>query len=175
MTGPGLYANIHAKRKRGGKMRKKGAKGAPKSSDFARAARTAKKDGGTTKLPRPTTSPGRQKEIKFKDEKMKKMLGNIGKLISKAPRNAKATGRKKFKKGGFPDFSGDGKITRKDILMGQGAIPKPKKKMKRGGLSRPKRVDNVPAKMIKKPVDLKKVKPAMKRGGMAKKKRIKKK
>ena len=25
----GLYANIHAKRKRGGKMRKKGAKGAP--------------------------------------------------------------------------------------------------------------------------------------------------
>ena len=33
----GLYANIHAKRKRGGKMRKKGAKGAPKASDFARA------------------------------------------------------------------------------------------------------------------------------------------
>ena len=27
--GKGLYANIHAKRKRGGKMRKKGAKGAP--------------------------------------------------------------------------------------------------------------------------------------------------
>ena len=30
MARPGLYANIHAKRKRGGKMRKKGAKGAPK-------------------------------------------------------------------------------------------------------------------------------------------------
>ena len=29
MARPGLYANIHAKRKRGGKMRKKGAKGAP--------------------------------------------------------------------------------------------------------------------------------------------------
>ena len=29
MAGKGLYANIHAKRKRGGKMRKKGAKGAP--------------------------------------------------------------------------------------------------------------------------------------------------
>ena len=26
MAGKGLYANIHAKRKRGGKMRKKGAK-----------------------------------------------------------------------------------------------------------------------------------------------------
>ena len=34
MARPGLYANIHAKRKRGGKMRKKGAKGAPKASDF---------------------------------------------------------------------------------------------------------------------------------------------
>ena len=34
MAGKGLYANIHAKRKRGGKMRKKGAKGAPKASDF---------------------------------------------------------------------------------------------------------------------------------------------
>ena len=38
----GLYANIHAKRKRGGKMRKKGAKGAPKASDFKRAKQTAK-------------------------------------------------------------------------------------------------------------------------------------
>ena len=89
MAGPGLYANIHAKRKRGGKMRKKGAKGAPKASDFARAKQTA---------------------------------------------------RKGMKKGGFPDFSGDGKITRKDILMGQGAIPKPKKKMKRGGMAKKKRI-----------------------------------
>jgi uncharacterized FlgJ-related protein len=30
----GLYANIHAKRKRGGKMRKKGAKGAPTAAQF---------------------------------------------------------------------------------------------------------------------------------------------
>ena len=29
MARKGLYANIHAKRKRGGKMKKKGAKGAP--------------------------------------------------------------------------------------------------------------------------------------------------
>ena len=43
MAGPGLYANIHAKRKRGGKMRKKCAKGAPKASDFARAKQTARK------------------------------------------------------------------------------------------------------------------------------------
>ena len=42
MPGKGLYANIHAKRKRGGKMRKKGAKGAPKKKDFERAKQTAK-------------------------------------------------------------------------------------------------------------------------------------
>lgn len=29
------------------------------------------------------------------------------------------------KKGGsFPDFSGDGKVTKKDVLMGKGVIPK---------------------------------------------------
>jgi|TARA_R110000824_G_scaffold40855_6_gene122064 hypothetical protein len=43
MAKRGLYANIHAKRKRGEKMRKKGAKGAPKPGAFARAKRTAKK------------------------------------------------------------------------------------------------------------------------------------
>ena len=41
--GAGLYANIHAKRKRGGKMRKKGAKGAPTAANFARAKQTARK------------------------------------------------------------------------------------------------------------------------------------
>ena len=45
---PGLYANIHAKRKRiaagsGEKMRKPGAKGAPTKAQFDRAAKTAKK------------------------------------------------------------------------------------------------------------------------------------
>ena len=44
----GLYANIHAKRKRiqagcGEKMRKVGAKGAPTAKAFKKAAKTAKK------------------------------------------------------------------------------------------------------------------------------------
>ena len=44
----GLYANIHAKRKRikggsGETMRKKGAKGAPTNKAFKQAAKTAKK------------------------------------------------------------------------------------------------------------------------------------
>ena len=42
-TKKGLYANIHAKRKRGAKMRKKGQKGAPTDAAFKRAAKTAKK------------------------------------------------------------------------------------------------------------------------------------
>jgi len=46
----GLYANIHAKRKRiaagsGEKMRKVGSKGAPTAKNFKQAAKTAKKKG----------------------------------------------------------------------------------------------------------------------------------
>jgi hypothetical protein len=37
--------------------------------------------------------------------------------------------RKKMKKKSkFPDHSGDGKVTKKDILMAKGIIPKKKKK-----------------------------------------------
>ena len=48
MAKRGLYANIHAKRKRiaagsGERMRKKGAKGAPTEANYRRAAKTAKK------------------------------------------------------------------------------------------------------------------------------------
>ena len=48
MAKRGLYANIHAKRKRiaagsGEKMRKVGSKGAPTKANFKRAAKTAKK------------------------------------------------------------------------------------------------------------------------------------
>ena len=48
MAKRGLYANIHAKRKRvaagsGEKMRKVGSKGAPTKANFKRSAKTAKK------------------------------------------------------------------------------------------------------------------------------------
>jgi len=47
----GLYYNINQKRKRGEKMRAKGAKGAPSAQDFKDAAKTAKKaDGGIYKM-----------------------------------------------------------------------------------------------------------------------------
>jgi hypothetical protein len=48
MAKKGLYANIHAKKKRiqagsGEKMRKPGAPGAPTNKDFIKSAKTAKK------------------------------------------------------------------------------------------------------------------------------------
>jgi|TARA_R110000764_G_scaffold77004_1_gene154466 hypothetical protein len=48
MARPGLYANIHAKRRRikagsKEKMRKVGSKGAPTAKQFKRSAKTAKK------------------------------------------------------------------------------------------------------------------------------------
>jgi len=48
MAKPGLYTNIHAKRKRiqagsGEKMRKPGAPGAPTKKAFVQSAKTAKK------------------------------------------------------------------------------------------------------------------------------------
>ena len=51
MAGKGLYANIAAKKQRiasgsGEKMRSAGAKGAPKKSDFVKAAKTASFDDG---------------------------------------------------------------------------------------------------------------------------------
>ena len=49
MAKPGLYANIHAKRKRiaagsGEKMRKPGSPGAPTAANFKRSAKTVKKN-----------------------------------------------------------------------------------------------------------------------------------
>ena len=43
MTKRGLYANINAKKKRGGTPRRVGSKGAPTDADFRNAAKTAKK------------------------------------------------------------------------------------------------------------------------------------
>ena len=48
MAKRGLYANLHAKRKRikagsGETMRKPGSKGAPSAADFRKSAKTAKK------------------------------------------------------------------------------------------------------------------------------------
>jgi hypothetical protein len=65
--GGGLYANIHAKRKRiaegsGEKMRRAGSEGAPTAKAFKQAARTAKmKDGG------PSLAIGRGEKLPAKE------------------------------------------------------------------------------------------------------------
>ena len=62
--------------------------------------------------------------------------------------------RQMFRKGGaaFPDLSGDGKITQKDILMGRGVIPTPKQYggavgMQQGGVAPPMMPPPAPAMM----------------------------
>ena len=52
--------------------------------------------------------------------------------LMEATKRLKAQG---LKKGGFPDLSGDGKITMKDILMGRGVVKKPKKKAAGGSMT----------------------------------------
>ena len=49
-----------------------------------------------------------------------------------APKNFNKGGRVGLKRGGgkFPDLSGDGQVTKEDILIGRGVIPKPKGKKK---------------------------------------------
>ena len=61
------------------------------------------------------------------DPKKKKQGG-----LMEATKRLKAQG---LKKGGFPDLSGDGKVTMKDILMGRGVIKKPKKKQRGGSMT----------------------------------------
>jgi 2',3'-cyclic-nucleotide 2'-phosphodiesterase (5'-nucleotidase family) len=82
------------------------------------------------------------KEMKSKEkvigEKAAKEIGNTTKSkmmkdYLRYNRDLKAKGgRIGLKKGGgFPDHSGDGKITQKDILMAKGVIPKTKNKNKK--------------------------------------------
>jgi len=76
----------------------------------------------------------RQKTPNVSGAKPPKRIDNVPFSKNKKPINLKNV-RKAMNKGGFPDLSGDGKVTKKDVLMGRGVIKKPKtkKKMKRGG------------------------------------------
>ena len=61
-------------------------------------------------------------DIEDVERALAKMNKNLGK--------AKGGSISKLKKGGFPDMSGDGKVTKKDILIGRGVINR-----KSGGLA----------------------------------------
>ena len=55
-------------------------------------------------------------------------LGKVSKITQKLPEKKAKGGRVGLKRGTFPDLSGDGKTTFKDILIGRGVIKKGKKK-----------------------------------------------
>jgi hypothetical protein len=54
---------------------------------------------------------------------------NIQKIKETFGPKQKPQSRMTGKKKKFPDMSGDGKITQKDILIAKGVLPKPKKKI----------------------------------------------
>ena len=116
-----------------------------------------------TKLPRPRTPEGQLKQMAFEKQRLKEMMEKLKDAdfgpMPPPVKGGRGTGRpirKAFKKGGFPDLSGDGKTTMKDILIGRGVIKKGGGNMRKGKMG---------GGMMKK---------RMKRGGMAKKKRVKK-
>ena len=74
-----------------------------------------KAKGGRVGLKRGTNLMSRKSNI----QKIKETFGPKQKLQSRM------TGKKKK----FPDMSGDGKVTKKDILIARGVIPKPKKRI----------------------------------------------
>ena len=91
-----------------------------------------------------------------------KRKDNVPAQRIKKPINLKNV-RRAMNKGGFPDLSGDGKVTQKDILMGRGVIKKAG-----GGSAMPgmkKRVMANKGKRITKKRVKKKMKRTMKRGG----------
>ena len=64
-----------------------------------------------------------------------KMTAGAGSGVGRM-QNSKMTGKmmkkkKKKKKGKFPDMSGDGKVTKKDILIAKGVIKKGKRKKRK--------------------------------------------
>tara|TARA_B100001939_G_scaffold88879_1_gene76169 strand:+ start:224 stop:697 length:474 start_codon:yes stop_codon:yes gene_type:complete len=66
-------------------------------------------------------------KLKSKQPLTKINKGKSDIFTPKEPKFSKG-GRVGLKRGTFPDHSGDGKITQKDILMAKGVIPKTKKK-----------------------------------------------
>ena len=81
------------------------------------------------------TRPGKQNLVKGGRVGLKRGTGlmnrksNIQKIKETFGPKQKPQSRMTGKKKKFPDMSGDGKITKKDILIARGVIPKPKKKV----------------------------------------------
>ena len=79
--------------------------------------------GRTNKKTMSNTERAQKAELRKKEKKQENKTKHFY-----APENFNKGGRVGLKGGTFPDHSGDGKITQKDILMAKGVIPKTKKK-----------------------------------------------
>ena len=107
--------------RKGGKASKKG---------MGRLGRTPKGKGETKS--NKTLTPQEKKDLL---DKIKKSQGKMTNPFLKF--NKLGQPYMEAKKGGsakFPDLSGDGKVTMKDVLMGRGVIKKPKKKADGGSV-----------------------------------------
>ena len=104
-------------------------------SDAKKAFKDAKKDlqkmvdtGQATKINKKVHRKG----IKYESDDLYPSLkrNKSSKALFEASKGRKFNkgGRVGLKRGTFPDHSGDGQITKKDILMAKGVIPKPKGK-----------------------------------------------
>jgi len=79
--------------------------------------------GRSSKKTMSNTERAQKAELRKKEKKQENKTKHFY-----APENFNKGGRVGLKRGTFPDHSGDGKITQKDILMARGVIPKPKNK-----------------------------------------------
>jgi hypothetical protein len=148
---PSAYANAYASKICAGKIKdpsgvkRKDFRG-PKPSK-AMGGRIFKQEGGSVKsketLKKISKAAGKLGPAGLAIDAAKKIKKTIKKSkdmppkIKGGPLRRKMMGggmmqmpRAMYKKGGksFPDLSGDGKVTMKDILMGRGVIQRPKKK-----------------------------------------------
>ena len=101
--------------------------GSLSSKDVKKITKKVKKFSREFKL-----APGTIKKLNEMQEKRKYLKTEGGQRSKKMGGGMMQMPRAMYKKGGksFPDLSGDGKVTMKDVLMGRGVIPR---KGKKGG------------------------------------------
>ena len=106
--------------------------GTPKQKAKRRELEKTRRD--PAKRSKKTLSPQERKELM---DKLKKSQGKMTNPYVTLDSLGRPT--MEAKKGGvakkFPDLSGDGKVTMKDVLMGRGVIKKPKKKAMGGSMT----------------------------------------
>ena len=139
--GIGFFGKLYSKGKnvlKGGKQKTTGTevvnpfKANPQTRESAHKIELAKTPGQVQRKFMPVmrdlqkaSVASKQSLQKLRDEKI------TASGVSKGKDMKAKGGRVGLSKGsGFPDYSGDGKITMKDVLMGRGVIPKKKGKKK---------------------------------------------